>query len=85
MCYIGESGRPIEILINEHKNFTGPSGKNAVYDHKMNFNHVMDYTNCRIMRKEDNISKRKLLESLFINSLEVFENNKMSRSLRVFN
>ncbi len=35
LCYIGETGRPFEIRLEEHKKFIGPTGRNAIFDKKI--------------------------------------------------
>jgi len=63
--YIGETARALGIRLKEHKNVTATK-KTAVGEHQVNGNHVMDWDNVRIVKREDNTWKRKIKEALVI-------------------
>ncbi len=70
-------------LMNEHQKFSGPVGKLATFDHHVVSGHNLDFTSSKIFWPEYRDDNRLILESLFIKSNNVFDNNSCSRDLKI--
>ena len=66
--YIGETGRALQIRVNEHKNLAkkGLTEKSRIVEHAWNENHKIQWSNAKIVAKESNSIKRKLKEAAYI-------------------
>ena len=82
-CYVGQTGRPFSVRLNEHQKFSGPVGKLATFDHHVVSGHNLDFTSSKIFWPEYRDDNRLILESLFIKSNNVFDNNSCSRDLKI--
>ncbi len=82
--YIGETGRPFSIRLSEHRKFSGPVGKYASFDHKLNYSHDFGYEHSKIVYPESNLYRRKVIESRVMKENNLFENNSSSYQLEVF-
>ena len=67
--YIGETGRKLNIRLNEHKrdakNKTG--NMSGLSQHITNYQHTADWENVKNLHKDTNFIKRKFKEALAIN------------------
>ncbi len=84
LSYIGQTGRPFNVRLKEHMNFSGSAGKYATYDHAINTGHSMNFNGSRLIWPEYRDSRRKIVESLFMKDFELLENNISSRKLNLF-
>ncbi len=82
--YFGQTGRPFSFRLSEHKKFSGPLGKSAIYDHQTLLHHKLDFDNSKLFWPEHKLQNRLVLEALFIKGGNVFENNSVSCNLNVF-
>jgi len=82
--YIGQTGRPLSLRLNEHKNYHGVSGRYATYDHSKQYNHKLDFNNAHLICTEFRNPHRLILESLLMKGGDLFENNSSSKKLNVF-
>ena len=80
--YIGETGRPLRVRINEHlaskrrRSLTTPLGKHRNEDHDGNDFEIM----CTILAYEDEIAARKVLEAAWISARDPRMNSKNERT-----
>ena len=84
-CYIGETGRLLNIRINEHIKYKPNSNGSTINNHANTFNHRIDFENIKILKNEINPSKRKLFEAYYIQKNKTFEGNQCSSELELFN
>ena len=71
-CYIGETGRKLDMRIKEHSRLAENSALSA---HVNGTKHQMDFENAKVLFGEANPVKRKILESLCLKHYAHFENN----------
>jgi hypothetical protein len=65
--YIGETGRALEVRIKEHQeDVRNKNDKNAMYRHKKDEQHEMNWDSAQIIDKEEHFHKRRVLESVYI-------------------
>ena len=66
--YIGETKRPLNVRINEHKQNTrqGLIDKSKIANHCWSENHNMIWEDARIIHREPHYFKRKLIEASFM-------------------
>ena len=83
-CYIGQTGRPFQIRLNEHRNYKGDQGKYATYDHHIKTGHQMNFSNARLLWTEYRNDNRLFLESLFMKDHNLLDNNTCSKTLNIF-
>ena len=82
--YIGETGRPFKLRLNEHiTNSINLKNSSAIVDH-YKIGHKMDFDHSSIILNEDNLRKRKIAESFFIRETNTIPGNKSSQNLLVF-
>ncbi|KAF0147214.1 MAG: hypothetical protein FD143_3091 [Ignavibacteria bacterium] len=84
-CYIGETGRQLNIRIKEHKSAKVGSASATVNTHAAELNHEIDFENVTPLRMETNMTKRKLLETLYMGKFNLFPGNQRSLELNLFN
>ena len=67
--YIGETGRSISTRKKEHVDAVKNSvvKKSALCQHALESDHLIDWPNSKILKKESNIHRRRTAESFFIN------------------
>lgn len=66
--YIGETGRRLKNRIYEHKRDCRIGNLNTgLSQHSWKFDHVFDFDNIKILARENNTFKRRILESIHIN------------------
>ncbi len=80
-CYIGETGRPLHVRINEHRKSNVNLFSSTVNRHANEFSHEIAYDNVEILSFENNSIKRKLLESYYLQNYLTFNGNKSSFEL----
>jgi len=80
-CYIGETGRPLFVRINEHQKSNINLSSSTVNRHANEFSHEIAYDNVEILSFESNSIKRKLLESYYLRNYRTFNGNKSSLEL----
>ena len=74
-CYIGETGRSIDIRMKEHQ---FKSSKTTITSHHYTSGHVIDFKNPKVLAIEKDPIKRKYLEFLHIKDAEVLVGNTSS-------
>ena len=68
---IGESGRDCEKRLSEHKRaIRNGDANNAVFIHMSPQNHPIDWENTKLIYKEKDEKKRKIVEAAVINSVK---------------
>ena len=78
-CYIGETGRGLDVRISEHKRACRLGHQyNAVASHSWTTSHRVGFDQARIVHKNSNLSTRKLVEGALISLNNTFPNNKSS-------
>ena len=60
--YIGETGRPLERRMEEHRKLTS----SAIYEHTTSTGHIMDWKNVKVLASEQNETRRKVKEAIWI-------------------
>ena len=60
--YIGETGRPLEKRLEEHRKLTS----SAIHEHTSSTGHIMDWKNVKVLASEQNEIRRKVKESIWI-------------------
>ncbi len=83
-AYIGQTKRPLKIRMREHQLCLKRPGISAAADHQLITGHNVDFSNVKVLRYEKLLSKRLILESLYIKNCKTFDNNTVSRSLLIF-
>ena len=75
--YIGETGRSLEIRLEEHKRACRLGLPNSMAArHSLELDHRINWTDSSIIYKNQDISKRRLVEGALINLTKTFEGNK---------
>lgn len=66
--YIGETKRPLNIRIKEHKNNVrlGLVDKSKIAEHIWSENHKFNWEEAKIIHRESNLYKRKIIEASYI-------------------
>ena len=65
--YIGETGRSVNVRMKEHKkDVCNGKVSSGVFDHIFNSGHYFDFDNVEIIYPNSNVSKRHIVESLYI-------------------
>ena len=64
VCYIGESKRPLNVRISEHKN--NKNEKAVINLHQKNFNHKFEFENVEILDSEKTWFNRRVSEMLYL-------------------
>ena len=76
-CYYGENGRGLEVRLEEHKRSCRLGSQYiSVAKHTLELGHVIDWKSSKIVYKENNVGKRRVIEGALISLLKTFENNK---------
>ena len=74
---MGETGRNLSVRLEEHRRAcTLGLENNAVAIHSISLDHRIDFKNSKIVCKEPNITKRRVIEGALIHSLDTFKHNK---------
>ena len=69
----------------QHKNsFRNGDPNNAIVHHILDSNHSVNINNAEIVYKENNTNKRKIIESILIQSFDNFNNQKCNFNCDVF-
>ena len=72
--YFGETGRSFETRLCEpERDVRNCNEANAIFLHKMNFNHNIDWDNSKLLFPCNNYFTRKVFESSLIGSLPNFD------------
>ena len=67
LLYIGETGRKLDIRLNEHKNWSNQcKSLSGLSEHIKSTKHNVDWKNVEIICKEQNRPKRKFKEAIAI-------------------
>ena len=67
--YIGQTGRPFEMRLKEHKSYVRNASPNsALFLHFSSFDHPIDWNNSTNIFKVDDWTKRNIIESICINN-----------------
>ena len=75
--YVGESGRGLQIRLQEHKRACSIGLQNsAVANHALDLDHRIDFKNTKLVYKDSDIGRRRVVEGAIIHSVSTFENNK---------
>ena len=84
--YIGETGRSFKLRIGKHKNNCKRyvNERSAIADHTATHNNAIDFDSGCVIYPENNSAKRKISESLYIMSEQVFESNSPLIHLFIF-
>ena len=64
--YVGETGRSLEMRLKEHRYTVKKDSKNGKAVHTCSSNHNVDWEAVKVVAVEQNLTKRKVLESLHI-------------------
>ena len=84
-CYYGETGRGLETRLEEHKRACRIGSQySSVAKHTLELGHIIDWKSSKIVYKENNVGRRRVVEGALINLLDVFENNKSFTQEDVF-
>ena len=71
--YFGESGRGVATRLKEHKYaFRCCNTNNAIFNHVIDNNHLIDWANAKLIFKCDNYKKRRIVESALIDNFNNF-------------
>ena len=66
--YIGETGRTLKVRLKEHHRAVNVSDiNNGIAVHANEHDHPVDWSSGKILHKETNFIKRKVVEALHIN------------------
>ena len=69
--YIGQSGKGLATRINQHKGcIRRGETSNALFLHRNNYNHAIDWDRAKVYLYCDNVTKRNIVESAMIKSQE---------------
>lgn len=72
--YIGETKRPLHVRIEEHKKNTqrGETTKSGIANHVWDNQHHIQWSEAKVLAKEDHWYKRKFKEAVFIDKKRAF-------------
>src|SRR5579872_4165178 len=73
--YIGETKRPLDIIINEHKSCTqkGETSRSGIAEHVWENQHRIKWSEAKAIHSEQHWKKRKFIEAAYIkNNTGVF-------------
>ena len=67
--YVGETGRSVRTRKREHADAvkTFNTKKSALGQHVVDFNHIIDWDNVKILKSESHAYRRRVAESFLIN------------------
>ena len=72
--YVGESGRGLQIRLQEHKRACSIGLQNsAVANHALDLDHRIDFKNTKLVYKDSDIGRRRVVEGAIIHSVSTFE------------
>ena len=75
--YVGETGRGLDTRMDEHKRACSVGMENsAVANHSLDLDHRIDFKNSKIVYKEADVGKRRVVEGALIHCIKTFKNNK---------
>ena len=75
--YVGETGRSLDIRIDEHKRACRYGLENsAVAQHSLQLDHRINFENTKIIYNDSNIGRRRVVKGAVINSVKTFHKNK---------
>ena len=71
--YWGETGRTCDVRLKEHKRDVKNSNlSNALFNHKINNNHAIDWEGAKLVYKCNSYFKRRIVESSLIATFPCF-------------
>ena len=74
--HFGETGRSLEVRIEEHKRACRiDSENNMIAKHSWEKDHRINWKDSKIIYKESNVGKRRVLEGALIGICHTFKNN----------
>ena len=74
---MGETGRGLDIRMNEHKRACSMGMENsAVASHSLDLDHRIGFKKSKIIYKDADMSRRRVVEGAVIHCIETFKNNK---------
>ena len=74
---MGETGRGLSVRLEEHRRAcTLGQENNAVAIHSLSLDHRINFKNSKIVYKEPNVTKRRVIEGALIHSSNTFKHNK---------
>ena len=79
--YIGETGRKLDVRMSEHQRYVRNKEGSAIAEHICNTGHKVDFTSPTVLKYEDNLIKRNIYESIFIDQNKLVQGNKKSIAL----
>ena len=72
--YIGETGKELKHRIQEHKQaLRRDDDLNSLVQHRNLLNHQIDINNATTIHKEDDLTRRKLIEAAIISEYNTFD------------
>ena len=75
--YFGETGRSLEVRIGEHKRACRlGTESNMIAKHSWDLDHRINWKESKLIYKESNIGKRRVVEGALIGLFDTFKNNK---------
>ena len=75
--YVGETGRNLAVRLDEHRRACSVGQENnAVAVHSISLDHRINFRESKVICKEPNVTKRRIIEGALIHSLDTFKNNK---------
>ena len=75
--YIGETGRGLEVRLEEHKRACRlGSNYSSVAQHTLDLGHSINWKGSKVLHRDHDVGRRRVVEGALINVLDTFENNK---------
>ena len=74
--YFGETGRSLEVRIEEHKRAMLGSENNMIAKHTWEKDHSINWKDSKIIYQNSNVGKRRIIEGPLIGICNTFKNNK---------
>ena len=85
LCYLGETGRSIDIRLGEHRNACSRGdNNNAIATHSLGEDHRIGFSRANLVYNCNNIGIRKTVEGALISLNPTFKNNKSSTKVDCF-
>ena len=77
LSYVGETGRQLSTRLIEHSRAISKYDENsAIATHCWEYNHRMNFNDSKIIYKDKNIKRRRVVEGVLINSIPTVKGNK---------
>ena len=75
-CYVGQSGKPMEVRISQHKyNVRTCNESSAIFSHMVSNDHVIEWEGACVIKYESDYISRNIFESTCIQYLNTFNLN----------